>query len=280
MHSLESGLGIDTNSKPGKCLMLVSVFITNEGLGTDYKLPAGFDGNKIDQFISTLVSMAKISTEEQWFFINYSNDFEKYSNEINKFIYANFTNPRIFPFRLEYYQDWKKCSDMILENIKYILLQGNADHVYLPHTSLNLDHLISILDSVEERAMAEISHWPESIYYANRLTVNAIDIGNHQLIASDDAPLGTTLLTTKLFADFWIQDFTNGSRIVRLDNPFGPSVIVKDAIRIIPPFELFRHLDGYGHTGIKLRGASFLRPSHKLHDSKRFIVLFSFFLIA
>jgi len=268
MSGTRGGSEVNFDNPLNKCLLLVSVFITDEGFGTNYRLPKGFDGNKIDQFISSLASMAKILTREQWFFIDYSENHVKYSSEISDFIMLNYNNPRIFPFRLEYYQDWKKYSDMIPQEIKYILLQGNADHVYLPHTSLNLDNLIEVMDLIGDRSMAEITHWPESIYYANRLTINSFDIRNHKIIDSTEAPLGTTLLSAKLFTDFWTHDFTENSRIVRLDNPFGPSVTVKDATRVIPPFEMFRHLDGYGHVGIKLQGSSFLRPSHKLQNSK------------
>ena len=41
-----------------------------------------------------------------------------------------------------------------------------------------------------------------------------------------------------------------GHKIVRPDNPFGPSVPLKNILELTPSTELFRHLDGYGHVGI------------------------------
>jgi hypothetical protein len=63
-----------------------------------------------------------------------------------------------------------------------------------------------------------------------------------------------------LFKEWWQSDFTNGKKFVRPDNPFGPSVSFISAPVYIPNREFFRHLDGYGHVGIKSKSASSLAP--------------------
>ena len=249
-------------------LLLVSVFITDDGLGLDYRLPENFDGDKIDQFLSSLATMTKIPTYEQWFFIEYSQSLKKYSPYIDQYIRAHFSNPTIFSFRLQYYKDWRTYSDRIPKTIKYVLIQGNADHAYLPMNSMNFIRLLEVMENVGDRALGEITHWPESVYYATRPTIRSNRLNGHLITQNSDAILGTTLVTSKLFADFWSHDFTNGSRIVRLDNPFGPSVSALNITRVTPPFEMFRHLDGYGHTGVTLSGASYLRPNHKLTNGE------------
>jgi hypothetical protein len=148
-----------------------------------------------------------------------------------------------------------------------VLLQSNADHVYTHSNSEPFGSYIEELRGLGSRVVGNISHWPESIFTAmNPLNkVNVTHEGN--FVIESTSTIGTCVVSSELFKEWWIHDFTEGKRIIRPDNVFGPSVSFPSAKMLIPKRELFRHLDGYGHIGEMEIYASHLRPCCKISNT-------------
>jgi hypothetical protein len=246
----------------------MSVFVTNKTLGFDYGLASNQQNLKIDQLVSTLHSMSILGTDSQVFYISYDQEFQQYKELIGQLITEHYSNPVVYDFRLETYSQWKNASDSVPSDTDFVLLQSNADHVYTQGNREIFDRYMQELSTLGSRTIGNISHWPESMFSAmSPLKGTLVTEGGSFLIESTNT-IGTCIVSRDLFKEWWSHDFTMGSRIIRPDNVFGPSVSFPRAKMLIPNQELFRHLDGYGHVGQMESYASYLRPCCTISDFK------------
>ncbi len=251
-----------------KTQLLMTVFLTNKTLGFDYKLNDNQKNLKIDQLVSTLHSMSILGTDSQVFYISYDQEFRQYKELIDQFIAEHYSNSIVKDFRLETYSQWKDASDAVPPDIDFILLQSNADHVYTRGNYDIFNRYIQELRTLGSRTIGSISHWPESMFRAmSPLRKTHVTDGGNFIIETTNT-IGTCVVSRELFKEWWSHDFTMGSKIIRPDNVFGPSVTFPSAIMLIPNMELFRHLDGYGHVGQMESYASYLRPCCTISNSK------------
>ena len=255
--------------------MLMSGYLTNSSLTSPkfYNLK-NFSHSKLDQLLSTLCSLKGLNLDYADFYLEYDSQNIKYKSLVEEFIALNFktTKYRIFPFRLEYFKQWQIAAESIPNEAKVILLMNNLDHVLIPSEDKNFIKFMKFLEGREDDAIGGILHWQELITSIGSRKAKDSNILGPIFYNETNYTHGTTLIKTKFFKSWWEQDFTNGQRIVRPDNPFGPYVNFNWSKRYIPPREFFRHLDGYGHVGISAPQANILRPCCKfingeiLHD--------------
>ena len=243
--------------------MLMSGYLTNSSLNPpQFYNQQNYSHSKLDQLLSTLCSLKGLDLDYADFYLDYDPQHIKYKNLIEEFIVTNFkaTKIRIFSFRLQYFEQWQTAAESIPNSVKVILLLNNLDHVLIPGEDKNFIEFINFLESREDDAIGGIMHWQEFITSIGVRKVKDRNTLSPIFYNETYYTHGTTLVKAKFFKSWWEQDFTNGQRIVRPDNPFGPWVNFNWSKRYIPAREFFRHLDGYGHVGISSPQANILRP--------------------
>jgi hypothetical protein len=212
--------------------------------------------------------MQYLPIKTQVFYIELGDEFGQFRELVGARIRQIFPNAKMIWSRLSSFDQWKNASKEIDPTTDLILLQSNFDHAYVSANPNDFAEFCRHILEEGERVLGEITHFPEGI------SEIAIPWGafqnlqtNHSYFVRDtERAVGTTLITLKLFKEWWIKDFTNGKMIVRPDNPFGPSVVFPKAKLVIPFFELFRHLDGYEHVGIKSPWAKKIQPCCQVQD--------------
>ena len=253
----------ESNEECMASFMLMSGYLTSSSLTSPqfYNLE-NFSHSKLDQLLSTLCSLKGLDLDYADFYLDYDSDYIKFKNLIEEFIAINFkaTKIRIFPFRLQYFKQWQIAANSIPNAVKVILLMNNLDHVFIPSEDKNFIEFMNFLEGREDDAIGGIMHWQEFITAIGVRKFKDSNILNPVFYNETYYTHGTTLIKTNFFKSWWEQDFTNGQRIVRPDNPFGPWVNFNWSRRYIPSREFFRHLDGYGHVGISAPHANILRP--------------------
>lgn len=238
----------------------MTIFLTNQTLGFDYRLKNNQENLKINQLVTTIHSMSKLNTNSQVFYIAYDTDLKHYQKLVENFIGQNYSNFKIENYRLETFEQWKRASELVPDDTDFVLLQSNADHAYTLEDAHFFNSFTSELKNLGSRAVGSISHWPESIYKVMNPLSNFKPTLGGNFIVDTTSTIGTCLVSPTLFKEWWQSDFTSGKRIIRPDNVFGPSVTFSKSRMLIPRIEMFRHLDGYGHVNNTEPYASYLRP--------------------
>ena len=224
---------------------------------TDASLnPVGFYGKnfintgvKVNQFLSSLHSLENLNLSNPKFYLSYDENYSAFEGLVRARIYQIFPTAKIYSGRLESRAEWLEMSKECAEQNSHILLMSNHDHAYIQESPGHFLDLLTEMKNNPEIKFASITHWPEMIHLKG-LQIKAS--GNGEFLSFQDTSLiGTTLVRTDFMHSWWEDDFTLGKRIVRPDNPFGPSVKFPNAKAVLPVLELFRHLDGYEHVGIK-----------------------------
>jgi hypothetical protein len=237
---------------------ITSVYLTNQGLPTviDYGIKRQPENNKINQFLTALHSTSRLEIFSADFYIKLDSDFEFTKNILSERITQLYPRVNIYWNRLETFADWQNVSKSISKDIEIILLQSNHDHAFIGESVSDASKFIQGVTLSGERAIGLITHWPEEIASAELRSIHNSRINYQYFQRTDTCVIGTCLVTPKLFKEWWRQDFTQGKKITRPDNPFGPDVKFEVATVLVPNRELFRHLDGYGHVGVSSRIAS------------------------
>ena len=234
--------------------MLISVYLTNTSLNPEnfYGSNISPNQNKAEQFLSTLHSLKKINFNSADIYFELSEDYEKYKKLIIQQIRSNIPNATIHLNRLSDYKSWKIASDAVPLESDIVLLKNNHDHVFLPHNAESFYQYLNNLLSYGTDFYGEITHWPESIgnLRGRQWEMSPNKNAMYSVTECNEA-IGTCVISPTFFSSWWQKDFTEGSKIVRPDNPFGPWVKFKTTKRIVPTEEFFRHLDGYGHAKVK-----------------------------
>jgi hypothetical protein len=236
-----------------KILLIFSALITNKNLGGQVVVDKNNPLVRLNQFLSTIHSMSSINFSYSLFYLEFDGLAREDEILCRNYVKKLFPNSQIFDHRLEYYSHWNTLSGRISKDINLILLQTNFDHFYcLQNNDIFESFCLEVFHS-GKRAIGEISHWPESLKAIQMPWVikqgRKINLNSFQAEASH--VIGTTIVTSALFLEWWKTDFTSGERIIRPDNPFGPSVNFPPAKYLVPKIEFFRHMDGYGHVFIK-----------------------------
>lgn len=250
--------------------LLVSVYLTDVAITPPnfYRGQHSATVSKVDQFISTLHSMRNLQFATQDIYISYAPEYAWAENIVGNFLTLNFPNARLFEKRLETFDEWRLAAERISLNTELVLLQTNHDHVFVPENDTEFQKFSSDLLGFGDRFIGEITHWPESIGQP-RLDWSVSNAASRKYFTSIvNNTVGTCLLPINFFRQWWKVDFTEGKRIVRPDNPFGPWVKFENCIRIVPHTEFFRHLDGYGHARVKAPVSAPLRGCCKVQGSK------------
>jgi hypothetical protein len=244
--------------------LLVSVFLTDKSLGTPYGRHISPTQSKADQFLSAVHSISNLPLATQDFYIAYHDQYLWVKSFISKAIIDFFPNARIYDYSLETFSAWQDAAARVPKESKQILLKANHDHVYVRESSREFEEFVMELQTFGDRYVGEITHWPE-IIGSNNVVAKKMPSRNLQSFQSTTkAALGTSIISKALFLEWWTKDFTGGKMIIRPDNPFGPSVAFPSCVLVVPKTELFRHLDGYGHSGVHAPSAAPLRACCQL----------------
>ncbi len=247
--------------------MLYSTYITNKSLTPNNYYNKNVNNySKLDQFMSSLCSIRKIELDAIDFYIDFDDEYVNKRKIVEKYISSNFASSRcrIFSFRLEKFEQWRHASLNIPNAAKLVILMTNHDHVFVPKQNLEFLEFMKFVESREEEAIGIITHWPEFITKLGSKKYKSLNTSGPIFTIERGWIEGTSLINTNFFKSWWNKDFTGNRKIVRPDNPFGPSVNFSWTKQYIPPIEFFRHLDGYGHVGVTTKQASALKPCCKL----------------
>ena len=201
--------------------------------------------NKVDQFLSTLHSIQKIKFDSAEIYFELAKEYSEFKDQIINQIKKCVPKASIYFSRLECFDDWKVAAGKIPTSAQIVLLKANHDHVFLPQNVDSFYQFLSNLLSFGEQFVGEITHWPEFIGDVRSRSWEKTAKSNEiNFITTTTNAIGTCAISPAFFKSWWVNDFTKGSRIVRPDNPFGPSVIFAPVKRVVPTMEFFRHLDG------------------------------------
>jgi hypothetical protein len=237
----------------------MSVYLTDTPLfGTSFpqaSVNKSPNQNKVDQFLSTLHSIQKIEFYSAEIYFELAYEYSKFKNQIIDQIKKCIPNASIYFSRLECFNAWKVAASKIPSSAQIVLLKSNHDHVFLPNNTNGFYQFLFNLSSFGEDFIGEITHWPEFIgdVHSRSWKVNSNSNSNSNeryFVTTTTNSIGTCVISPAFFKSWWVNDFTNGSKIVRPDNPFGPSVIFAPIKRVIPTTEFFRHLDGPAYRDV------------------------------
>jgi hypothetical protein len=221
-----------------------------------------------EQLLTTIDTTSRIQAKKTHVNLsvdpNYDMDYVEFWNFIKIKTFQSIVNPR-----LERYTDWKKVSDEIKSDC--VLLMANHDHAFLHDDGVLFQEFVDFISKQPIGCLGAVTHWPEYMS-TSKLETTTQQIGGLPILETKaNEVIGTVLVRRETFQSWFLEDFTNGSKFVRPDNPFGPSVEIRERQMFIPPFEFFRHLDGYGHIGINSNYTSNLRPTIQLIPNERLI---------
>jgi hypothetical protein len=272
--------------RPLENILLVSVFITNKSLTQVDDLGPSRTGSPVERleiFLSALQSWSKLELINPFFFIELDDDFTDYRELVASEIVGNFVNPIVEWKRLLYFNDWAEISKVLTnKNVGLITLITNDDHAYVHTDSQPFQDFSKEVASLSElnggRAIGDLTHFPGAIRSLSLYSSFHPNKGGVARSHKVKTIHGCCLVTPKLFAEWWAEDFTDGKRIPRPDNPFGPSVEFVPAIVLIPPVEILRHFDGYGEGTRTSQKYNVLRPTCRIlktigsRDSQKLVV--------
>ena len=259
-----------------KNILLVSVFITNRSLSSVGDIGHSRTGSaweRLEIFLTSLRSWSKLGLTHPYFFIELDDNFVEYKDLVATEIELNFTEAVIEWKRLLYFEDWSKISTILEEqNLDLITLMCNDDHAYV-HTDSKpfLDFSMEVLELSERndgRSVGDLTQLPGPIRILSLYSTFNPNKGDTKRSFKVTTMHGSCLVTPKLFREWWTSDFTEGKRIPRPDNPFGPSVKFSPANVLIPSVEILRHMDGIGDGTKITRKYNVLRPSCRIQKNE------------
>jgi len=228
---------------------------------------------RLEIFLTSLRSWSKLGLTHPYFFIELDDDFVEYKDLVATEIELNFTEAVIEWKRLLYFEDWSKISTILEEqNLDLITLMCNDDHAYV-HTDSKpfLDFSMEVLELSERndgRSVGDLTQLPGPIRILSLYSTFNPNKGDTKRSFKVTTMHGSCLVTPKLFREWWTSDFTEGKRIPRPDNPFGPSVKFSPANVLIPSVEILRHMDGIGDGTKITRKYNVLRPSCRIQKNE------------
>lgn len=240
-----------------KIHLLMTCYVTDSRIQ-----PAGYyqieETDKFSQVLSTLKSLSVIDFSSSEIFISLDKAYSENGKVLETFVEQWHPRAKYSEERLENFQSWKKAIARIPADTDWVLLMANHDHVFVQRES---DQLFSYLGQVQAEgvsSIAHVSHWTEALGWRATKYDKSRKAGLGLWFESSET-IGTVAVRLGEIQSWFVDDFTFGSKFVRPDNPFGPSVKVSNSNHSLPMVEFFRHLDGYGHVGLTAEFASSLR---------------------
>ena len=260
--------------RPLENTLLVSVFITNKSLTQVGDLGHSRTGSSLERleiFLSSVHSWSMLGLKNAYFFIELDDEFVEYRDVIASEIMMNFNNPIVKWSRLLCFSDWSEISEVLTQqNIDLITLITNDDHPYVQANSQPfqdfVNQVIALSEVNEGRVLGDLTHFPGAIRTLSFYSTFHPNKGESARSHKVKTIHGCCLVTPKLFAEWWAYDFTDGNRIPRPDNPFGPSVQFESSIVLIPQVEILRHIDGYGEGTRLSQKYNVLRPTCRIKE--------------
>lgn len=244
-----------------KVHLLISVFLTDKTLSgaVSYGSNVSSTQNKVDQFLSVIHSISRLKFASGDVYVSFDEEY-RWAEEITlRTIADTFPFARIFRARLETFDGWKAAGERIPSEVTTILLKTNHDHAFVHESVEEFETFTHRLASLGDRFVGAVTHWPESVDRDDLVYMDNPPGQIPYFLTSTTWTIGTCLVSKILFLEWWEKDFTGNSRIIRPDNPFGPSVEFSPCIYVVPTAEFFRHLDGYGHSKVRAPVAGPLR---------------------
>lgn len=252
--------------------LLCTGYITDDSLSPpSYYSLDNFHSNRVDYFASMICSLQDFEFDGCDFYLSYDINYSRYESVLKSHIRSklNFKTLNFVSSRLQYFKEWAMASQKIPDYSLNTLLLANLDHAYIAKDIEPWNVFISDFNAIDNVNIGAITHWQE--FMSDPGVVRPSNIGHNKTLFLNqiEYPVGTTIVRTSFFKSWWEKDFVGDKRIVRPDNPFGPSVRFAPKIEhAIPKTELFRHLDGYGHIGIDSKYASAVRPCCTTKDDE------------
>jgi hypothetical protein len=262
--------------QPMKNILLVSVFITNKSLNPSGNIGHSRTGSpfeRLEIFLTSLRSWSRLGLDDCYFFIELDEDFVEYRNLIALEIESNFIDPHVKWHRLLYFQDWSAISSILLgQRPDLITLMANDDHSYVHADPQSFQdfcwEILELSQKNQGRGLGDLTHFPGPIRTLAFNSTFGTKKGDSKRSLIATTIHGTCVVTPNLFGEWWEEDFTEGKRIPRPDNPFGPSVEFAPANVLIPSVEIHRHLDGIGCGTRISRKYNVLRPSCRIFENE------------
>ncbi len=252
--------------------LLMTAFITNRGL-SNYnlgKIPVEDFTFRPGRLLTSLSTMSQLNWKSARFFLEFDEELQEYEPVIQRFLQENFSKPQIETRRLQFPREWREALAKIPSG-DLLLLNSNDDHAIVPQGIEALRDLTFEMERRPEVRIGMVTHLPEFVGYKARERIKDFVKGSSNRSNREfeiDYSIGTILVR----GDLAKQWFTEGGlpedgRIVRPDNPFGPSVTFLPSLALLPRHEIFRHLDGYSHVDL-FREVAPLRNSKVITESE------------
>lgn len=231
---------------------------------TDHRIqPTGYyqveESDKLEQVLSTLESLRSIEFSSSEIRITMDAPYEQHRELLRECVQEWHPRANVSESRLETFLDWSEAVARIPSDVDWVLLMANHDHVFVNRDAKGFHRYLESLLEEGISEIAHVSHWTEALGW-RVLKFEGSRPPGLGLCFQSESTIGTVAVRLSEFRSWFEVDFTEGSKFVRPDNPFGPSVQVRNEKQALPMEEFFRHLDGYGHVGLDATYASTLRP--------------------
>jgi len=253
-----------------KLHLLVSVFLTDKSLpnALSYGKKESLTQDKVNQFLCMIDSIKEIHFSSQNFYLAFDGSYSQVAHLVGERILTIFPSASVVNGRLDTFPAWKSAAMQTPEETDFILLKTNHDHAFVDESVDEFNSFLLDLHSLGPRSIGGITHWPEMVGENNLDIVRSRSGNSFNFLKETTWTLGTCVVSKQLFEEWWREDFTFGKRIIRPDNPFGPSIYFLPAPLMIPSREFFRHLDGYGHAKVRSPYARPVRPCCVIEDGQ------------
>jgi hypothetical protein len=229
-----------------------------------------------DIVLSVLKSLNNFNIRTADFYL----EFDETSNWASQLIKDEISNMHfnsdIYDFRLDSFDGWRKSAEILnLNDQDLIMLFSNDDHVFIGENPKEFELLCNQLIETNKLGLDSdyyipLSHYPELHAFMDlSFSLNSAERKLKHSCVPVTTPIGALVLNYRNYKKWWAYDFTNSSKFVGPENPFGPSLILKNSYFIVPRLEMFRHFDSYGHIGLTRKPYQILDPNFKVDGVKQ-----------
>lgn len=244
------------NSKPN-LHFFCSVFLTSTGLGNfSYDLGNVFNSSddffRLSRFLTALNSYKDIPWKSVTIFFDTEERWKIYSDSIKVSILSIFPEAKIFTNRLSSRIEWENATKSFNDR-EVIFLQTNDDHAFVAQSADEFFEIVNRIEKNDEAPLGSVTHFPEILgVYQRELIKNIFRKRPIHRYIDAIGTIGTVLVRSDFLKSWWTPGrIPDNVKIVRPDNPFGPSVEFSKVKIFVPKMELVRHMDGYSHANLR-----------------------------
>jgi hypothetical protein len=214
--------------------------------------------NRVEIFLSMLENLKLLPIETAEFYLEFDETTLWGKDLVLKSIADSPFKAKIIDSRLEYFKDWQVASNSAyVSQSKQLIFFANDDHNFIPSNIDEFKRILNVHIEISEviknkQILVALSHFPEShaMVPISDATGDLVEYKKDFLVPVV-IPIGAIIIKPEDFISWFENDFTQGLRFVGPENPWGPSIRIKNGFYLIPQFELFRHFDGYSHIGLE-----------------------------